>query len=76
MARPDGLVVVRKFNDELSAQIAHAVLDANGVPSRVLADTAGGALPSLAIVFPVQLLVQPEDLELARELLEDTDSDE
>jgi hypothetical protein len=71
----DELVVLRQFGDEMSAQLAAMVLEANGVPARVVADTAGGALPSLALVFPVRLMVRREDEELARELL-DTEAGE
>ena len=64
------LVVLRKFPDELSAQVAAAALEANGIPARVLADTAGGALPNLSILFPVRLVVRAEDEALAREILD------
>lgn len=64
------LVVVRKYTDELSAQVAAAALEANGIPARISADTAGGALPNLSIVFPVRLLVRVEDAALAREILD------
>lgn len=64
------LVVVRKYNDELTAQVAAATLEANGIPARVLADTAGGLLPNLSILFPVRLVVREEDAELAREVLD------
>jgi hypothetical protein len=69
---PPELVVVRKYNDELSAQVAAAALEANGIPARVSADTAGGALPSMSLLFPVRLLVRSEDAALARELLDST----
>jgi hypothetical protein len=58
----------------MEAQFAATVLEANGVPARVIADTAGGALPSMALVFPVRLLVRAIDADLARELL-DTPAD-
>jgi hypothetical protein len=64
------LVVVKRYLDELSAEIDALALEANGVPAMVSADTAGGALPSMALVFPVRLLVRAEDAPLARELLE------
>ncbi|HSA58034.1 MAG TPA: DUF2007 domain-containing protein [Gemmatimonadaceae bacterium] len=64
------LVVVGKYNDELTARVAAAALEANGIPARVLTDTAGGALPNLSLLFPVRLVVRAEDAELARELLE------
>lgn len=68
-------MVLRQYADEMSARMAAMVLEANGVPARVSADTAGGAIPALAIVFPVRLIVRAEDAELARELL-DTPADE
>lgn len=69
----DDVVVVRKFGDELSARIAALSLEANGIPAQISADTAGGALPSLALVFPVRLIVRARDAALARHLL-DTDA--
>ena len=64
------LVVLREYGDEMSASIDAMALEANGVPARISADTAGGALPSLALAFPVRLLVRVEDAEFARELLD------
>ena len=66
----DEIIVLREYGDELSARLAAMALEANGVPARVSADTAGGALPSLALAFPVRLLVRAEDAGLARELLD------
>ena len=70
----DDIVVLRKYLDELTARLDASILEANGVPAQVLADTAGGAYPSMALVFPVRLLVRGEDAALARELL-DTPAD-
>lgn len=64
------LVVLRQYGDELSARLDAMALEANGIPAQVSADTAGGALPSLALAFPVRLVVRAEDAELARELLD------
>lgn len=69
----DEVVVLRKYADEISARVAALSLEANGIPAQVSADTAGGALPSLAIGFPVRLLVRAADADLARKLL-DTDA--
>ena len=71
----DKLVVVRRYADEMTARIAAMALEANGVPAQVSADTAGGALPSMSLVFPVRLIVREEDETFARELL-DTPADE
>ena len=72
---PDGIVttdivVVREFGNEVEANLAASVLEANGIPARVATDTAGGAFPSLALVFPIRLMVQRSDRELALELLD------
>jgi hypothetical protein len=69
----DELVVLRKFSDEISARVAALSLEANGIPAQVSADTAGGALPVLAVGFPVRLIVRAADADLARKLL-DTDA--
>ena len=71
----EDVVVVREFGSEVEAHLAASVLEANGVPAQVFADTAGGAYPSLALLFPVRLLVRSEDAELARALLDAGDSD-
>jgi hypothetical protein len=62
--------VLRKFSTEVEARLAASVLEANGIPAEVLADTAGGALPSIALVFPIRLLVRASDADVARELLD------
>lgn len=69
---PDELIVLRQYANELSARMDAMVLEANGVPARVSADTAGGAIPALALAFPVRLIVRAEDAELALELLDTT----
>jgi hypothetical protein len=67
----DDVVLLRQFGNEAEANLAASVLEANGIPARVAADTAGGAFPSLALVFPIRLLVRRADRELALELLDD-----
>lgn len=67
---PDDIVVLRQYHDEISAQLDAMVLEANGIPARVMADTGGGMIPSIAIVFPVRLLVHAENVDDARELLD------
>ncbi|HEX9563692.1 MAG TPA: DUF2007 domain-containing protein [Gemmatimonadaceae bacterium] len=64
------LVVLRRFGDELSARLAAMSLEANGIPAQISADTGGGALPSLAVGFPVRLIVRAEDEAVARRLLD------
>jgi hypothetical protein len=66
----DGIVVLRKYSDEFMARLDAEILEANGVPVQVSADTAGGAYPSMALINPVRLLVREEDAELAKEILD------
>lgn len=68
------IVVLRTYANELEAHLAATILEANGIPAQVLADTAGGAYPSIALVFPVRLLVRAEDAATARDIL-DTPAD-
>ena len=75
----DDVVVLRRYHDEMSAQLDAMVLEANGIPARVMADTGGGMIPSMAIVFPVRLLVRAGDATIATELLDTpagTDADD
>ena len=67
---PADIVVLRTYGSETEARFDATVLEANGVPAQVMADTAGGALPSIALLFPIRLLVRAEDAALARELLD------
>lgn len=66
----DAIVVLRTYTSELAAQLDASILDANGIPTQVLADTAAGAYPSMALLFPVRLLVRAADAGLAREILD------
>ena len=68
------LVVLREYGLEVEARLAASVLEANGIAARVNVDTAGGAFPSLALVFPIRLVVRAVDAALALELL-DTPAD-
>ena len=70
MTREGEVVVLREFGNEAEAHLAASVLEANGVPARVSTDTAGGAFPSLALVFPIRLLVHRDDRALARQILD------
>ena len=66
----DELIVLREYADEMSARMDAMALEANGVPARVSADTAGGVIPSLALSFPVRLIVRADDADVARQLLD------
>jgi hypothetical protein len=62
--------VIRTFTNEIQAQIAQAVLDANGIDSYLIRDDAGGMMPWLQQLHPIRLVVSEEDSMLAVDLLE------
>lgn len=49
--------------------MAQEVLRQRGIQSRVMADDAGGMNPSISAIKGVELLVEEEDLSLARDSL-------
>ena len=62
-------VVVRRFMTEAEADLARAILAANGIEAAVLRDDAGGMLPAMSLLSEIRLVVAPEDAETAREVL-------
>ena len=66
----DALAVIGTFADVASAQVAQAILEANGVPSTLIRDDAAGMMPFFNTLHPVRLAVREEDAALAIELLD------
>lgn len=66
----DAIAVICTFADVASAQVAQAILEANGVPSTLIRDDAAGMMPFFNTLHPVRLAVREEDAGLAVELLE------
>ena len=66
----DEVIVLRKYVSEVEATMAHLVLEAHNIPSAVMRDTAGGMIPSMAILYPVRLAVRREDADEARRILD------
>ena len=66
----DAVFVIRTFPDELTAQVAQAVLEAHEIPSALIRDDAGGVLPFLNTLHPVRLAVREEGVDMAVQLLE------
>lgn len=65
-------VVIRTYQVEHEADLACAVLLANGIPAAVLRDNAGGMLPMLQAIFQIRLIVAADDAEIAHQILDDT----
>jgi len=66
----DQVIVLRKYSSEVEATMAHLVLEAHNIPSAVMRDTAGGMIPSMALLYPVRLAVRREDADEARRILD------
>lgn len=62
--------VIRTFANEVEAQVAQAVLDANGIDSYLIRDDAGGMMPWLQWLHPIRLVVREADSIEAVELLD------
>ncbi len=62
-------VVVRRFMTESEADLARAILAANGIEASLLRDDAGGMLPAMSLMSEIRVVVAPEDAEAAREIL-------
>jgi hypothetical protein len=63
-------VIARKFLNRFEADVAKSALDAAGIESMVRADDAGGMRPGMWMGLAVELLVRPDDLERATEILD------
>jgi hypothetical protein len=68
--RPELNTVIRTFANEIEAQVAQAVLDANGIDSFLIRDDAGGMMPWLQWLHPIRLVVREGDSVEAVELLD------
>jgi len=66
----DAVIVLRKYSSEVEATMAHLVLEAHNIPSAIMRDTAGGMIPSMALLYPVRLAVRREDPDEARRILD------
>jgi hypothetical protein len=53
--------VIRTFSGEAEAYIAQAALEANGIPSSLIRDDAGGMMPWLQWLHPIRLVVNEAD---------------
>ena len=71
------LVVVASYGTAFGARVAQAHLRSIGIDAKVLADDAGGVIPSLtALSSGVRVLVRSEDVSAATEALEEIETDD
>jgi len=69
-----GLKLARKYMNDIDAEFGRLRLESEGIPAIVLKDDAGGMLPQFQMVEGVRLMVREEELERARELLDETEA--
>jgi hypothetical protein len=70
------VIILRTFANELEAELARTVLEANGIPALVLRNDAGGMYPSLTFVHGVRLVVHRDDAREAIAILDRVDDEE
>ncbi len=63
------LVLLRTFSSESTAWLAQSILEANGIPSIVSADSASVMEPQLQFARGTRLSVRRGDVDAAQELL-------
>ncbi len=62
-------VAIEHFSGVEIAEAAASLLNSEGIETMIQSDGAGGEFPNLAFGGCVSLLIDPEDLELARGIL-------
>ncbi len=63
------VVVIGWYGLPVEAEMDASVLEANGIPSMIMTDDAGGMLPSLQLLAETRLAVRASDAEAARRIL-------
>jgi putative signal transducing protein len=63
--------IVRTFSDRGEAEIARAMLEAEGIEASVTADDVGENVPSFDLSAGLQLVVDAADVDRAHELLDE-----
>jgi Putative prokaryotic signal transducing protein len=65
------LVAVGNYPNKIDAELAEGALKAAGIEAVVSADDAGGLQPGLWVGEGVRVLVREEDVERAKEILDE-----
>lgn len=69
MDNEEKLVVLCKFSNAVTANIVKGALEASGIPAGVIADSTANAI----WMAPVRVVVFERDLELAKQVLSETE---
>jgi hypothetical protein len=73
---PDESVVLRTYAGEALASIAASRLESEGIEAIIQKDDVGGAYPALQMSRGVRLLVKPEDVSRAEEILTEIEAED
>ncbi len=73
---PDEAVVLRTYSGEALASIAASRLESEGIETIIQKDDVGGAYPALQMSRGVRLLVKPEDVPRAEEILTEIEAED
>lgn len=63
------MITLQTFHSRIEAEMVKSLLATENIPSVVRADDEGGMAPSMGMTNGVDLMIQPNDLERANELL-------
>lgn len=63
------MITLQTFHSRIEAEMVKSLLATENIPTVVRADDEAGMVPSLGMTSGVDLLIQPEDLARANELL-------
>ena len=69
MEDKDKIVVLKKYPSPIDANIVKGALEASGIPAGVIVDSTANAI----WMAPVRVVVFERDLELAKQVINDTD---
>ena len=69
MDKEEKIVVLKKFSTAIDANIVKGALEASGIPAGVIVDSTANAI----WMAPVRLVVFERDLELAKQVITETD---
>lgn len=69
MEKEDKIVVLKKYNNAIDANIVKGALEASGIHAGVIVDSTANAI----WMAPVRLVVFERDLELAKQVISEAD---
>jgi hypothetical protein len=64
-------IILKAFTDRTEAEMARGFLEAEGITAAIAADDLGSEGPGMTFGKPIDLVVEAEDVDRARELLDE-----